>query len=75
MSNQRPGKLKTATLRDTTSSATDETLLRFFKQGQELLEAKGEEDAAFYFEQCADYMQRGGQFYHDSKTVARMFGL
>jgi hypothetical protein len=50
-------------------------LLRFFKQGQELLEAKGEEDAAFYFEQCADYMQRGGQFYHDSKTVAKMFGL
>ena len=57
------------------SSVTDEALVKFFKQGQQLLEDKGEEDAAFYFEQCADYIQRGGEFYHDSKTVARMFGL
>mgnify|MGYP001602426047 CR=1 FL=1 len=67
--------MKTATLRDSMSSVTDEGLLKFFKQGQQLLEDKGEEDAAFYFEQCADYIQRGGEFYHDSKTVARMFGL
>ena len=67
--------MKSATLRDSMSSVTDEGLLKFFKQGQQLLEDKGEEDAAFYFEQCADYIQRGGEFYHDSKTVARMFGL
>lgn len=67
--------MKPATMKGTTSSVTDETLLRFFKQGQELLEAKGEEDAAFYFEQCAEYIQDGGQFHSDSKTVARMFGL
>ena len=67
--------MKTATLRDTTSSVTDETLLRFFQTAQSMLEQKGEEDAAFYFEQSADYLQQGGVFHSDQKTVARMFGL
>jgi len=40
-----------------------------------MLEEKGEEDAAFYFEQSAEYLQQGGDFHSDSKTIARMFGL
>jgi len=40
-----------------------------------MLEEKGEEDAAFYFEQSAYYLQQGGVFHSDSKTIARMFGL
>ena len=74
MSNQRPGKMKSASMK-ATNSISDEIVLRFFQTSQKLLEDKGEEDAAFYFEQCADYLQNGGEFYHDQKTVARMFGL
>lgn len=62
-------------MKGTTSSVTDETLLRFFQTAQSMLEEKGEEDAAFYFEQSADYLQQGGVFHSDSKTIARMFGL
>jgi len=40
-------------------------LLRFFKNAQEALAKKGEEDAAFYFEQCADWIQRGNTIRYD----------
>ena len=67
--------MKSAIMKGTTSSVTDETLLRFFQTAQSMLEEKGEEDAAFYFEQSAYYLQQGGVFHSDSKTIARMFGL
>ena len=40
-------------------------LLRFFKNAQEALAKKGEEDAAFYFEQCSDWIQRGNTIRYD----------
>ena len=47
MSNQRPGKWKSATLRDGSGMHT----VTFFKYAKQLLEEYGHEDAAFYFEQ------------------------
>ena len=47
MSNQRPGKWKTATLRDGSGMQT----VTFFKTARKLLEEYGHVDAAFYFEQ------------------------
>ena len=45
MSNQRPGKWKSATLRDSSGMHT----VNFFKYAKQLLEEYGHEDAAFYF--------------------------
>ncbi len=42
--NQRPGKWKTATLRDGSGMQT----VTFFKYAKQLLEQYGHEDAAFY---------------------------
>ena len=55
MSNQRPGKWKTGTLRDGSGMQT----VTFFKTARKLLEEYGHEDAAFYFEQVEEHL-RGG---------------
>ena len=56
MSNQRPGKWKSATLRDGSGMHT----VTFFKYAKQLLEEYGHEDAAFYFEQVEEHL-RGGK--------------
>ena len=53
MSNQRPGKFKPAAMRDGDNHGL--ALKTFFRKAKELLEEKGEEDAAFYFEQCEEW--------------------
>ena len=55
MSNQRPGKFKTATLRDGSGMQT----VTFFKDCKKLLEEYGHEDAAFYFEQVEEHLRSG----------------
>jgi len=37
----------------------DMTVLKFFKMAQQLLEASGKEDEAFYFEMMVDWLQQG----------------
>lgn len=69
MSNQRPGKMKPAAMND--SGGLD--LVNFFKYAKEALEAKGEEDAAFYFEQCEDFIRAGGSL--SDRTVSKALGL
>ena len=44
MSNQRPGKFKTATLRDGSGMHT----VTFFKNARKLLEEYGHEDVGYY---------------------------
>ena len=56
MSNQRAGKWKPA---GPDNGSRDARLLRFFQEAQSALEQKGEEDAAFYFEQCVDWIKSG----------------
>ena len=56
MSNQRSGNWKPATLRDN-DTFTSMELCQFVKSAKELLEAKGEEDSAFYFEQIEDWLR------------------
>ena len=70
--NQRPGKYKSATMRDDTTEAR---ALKFFKIAKNTLENRGEEDAAFYMEQIEDWLQRGNEFPRDDSSVAKAFGL
>jgi hypothetical protein len=55
MSNQRPGKV----VRAIDPTMKDMTVLKFFKMAQQLLEASGKEDEAFYFEMMVDWLQQG----------------
>lgn len=58
MSNQRRGKWKPAALNDG-GQTNDMALVQFFKSAKESLEQYGESDAAFYFEQCEDWIRSG----------------
>ena len=71
MSNQRPGKWKSATLRDGSGMQT----VTFFKIAKNLLEEYGHEDAAFYFEQVEEHLRSGGGLPNDSKEVGKVLGV
>ena len=70
MSNQRAGKWKSATLDD---GYRDSSVYTFFQKAQQALETKGEEDAAFYFEQVVEHIKQGGNIFSD--RVERVLGL
>ena len=67
MSNQRPGKWKTATLRDGSGMQT----VTFFKTARKLLEEYGHEDAAFYFEQVEEHLRGGKGLPSSEKKLER----
>ena len=69
--NQRPGKWKSATLRDGSGMQT----VTFFKIAKQLLEEYGEEDAAFYFEQVEEHLRQGGGLPNDSQQVGKVLGV
>ena len=69
--NQRPGKWKTASLRDGSGMQT----VTFFKIAKQLLEQYGEEDAAFYFEQVEEHLRDGGKLSSDSSDVGKVLGV
>jgi len=72
MSNQRKGNWKPATLRDNTTFTSME-LYQFVKSAKELLDERGEEDSAFYFEQIEDWLRTSpGKGLRDA---ARVLGL
>lgn len=60
MSNQRAGNWKPAAMGDGDRMSIRD-IIGFAKSAQQLLETKGEEDAAFYFEQVADWLQTNPQ--------------
>lgn len=57
MSNQRPGNWKPATLRDSSDSFSAMEVMQFAKSAKEMLESRGEDDSAFYFEQIEDWLR------------------
>ena len=71
MSNQRPGKWKTATLRDSSGMNT----VNFFKYAKQLLEEYGHEDAAFYFEQVEEHLRKGGSLPQDTSSIGKVLGV
>ena len=71
MSNQRPGKWKSATLRDGSGMQT----VTFFKTARKLLEEYGHEDAAYYFEQVEEHLRDGGKLSSDSSDVGKVLGV
>ena len=71
MSNQRPGKWKSATSRDGSGMHT----VNFFKYAKQLLEEYGHEDAAFYFEQVEEHLRKGGSLPQDSHGIGKVLGV
>lgn len=72
MSNQRPGKMKRASL---VGPGDSMLTVKFFKHAAEVLEAKGEDDAAFYFEQVEDWLRSGKALSSDASTIKTIFGM
>ena len=56
MSNQRAGNWKPATLRDENISLSTSEVIKFSRTAKEMLQMRGEDDAAFYFEQIEDWL-------------------
>ena len=71
MSNQRPGKWKSATLRDGSGMQT----VTFFKIAKNLLEEYGHEDAAFYFEQVEEHLRSGKGLPSSEREIGRVLGV
>ena len=73
MSNQRAGKTHRASLGD---GMSDMKLRNFFRTSKKLLEANGNEDAAFYFEQVEEHISNGGAIFTDDRqTIGRILGV
>jgi len=73
MSNQRRGKTHKAALGD---GLQDMKLKMFFRDCAEVLDAEGQEDAAFYFHQIVEHIMAGNPLPHDNKReAARILGL
>ena len=70
MSNQRAGKTHKASGMD---NGSDMKIYQFFKQARVALEESGNEDAAFYFEQCEEWI-RSGKSLHD-KPAHHILGV
>ncbi len=73
MSNQRPAKTYRAAAPNE-GGLNITRLKEFAAEAERLLEEKGEEDAAFYFGQLAEYIQRHPEK-GLSESVARILGI
>ena len=73
MSNQRPGKMHRAAMSDNDPRGL--VLRSFFRNAAKLLKEDGNEDAAFYFEQCEEWVTGGKQIESGEKDVAKILGL
>lgn len=65
---QRAGKYKKPTF----SGYSEMAVYDFFKRARVALEQKGEEDAAFYFEQVEEHLTQGGRL---SDPISKTLGL
>jgi hypothetical protein len=54
-------------------NGADMQIYQFFKQARMALEESGNEDAAFYFEQCEDWIRSGKSL--NSKSAAHILGV
>ena len=70
MSNQRPGKMKPASM-----SHDNFRTITFFKEGKRLLEEYGHEDAAYYFEQVVEHLQSGKPLPTSDREAGRVLGV
>lgn len=74
MSNQRRGNWKPASMSAGDSSTTnDMSLVQFFKSAKEVLQRYEHEDAAFYFEQCEDWIRSGKKL--NGTDVGKILGV
>jgi hypothetical protein len=71
MSNQRPGKMKPAAMRDDGTGMRQ--LIGFMSEAADALNRYGNEDAAFYFEQVEEWLRSGKTL--NSKPAAHILGL
>jgi hypothetical protein len=73
MSNQRAGNWKPASM--TGGDRSSMQLCMFVKTCKEVLENRGEDDAAFYFEQIEDWLRKGKQLQSGHNDVKQILGL
>lgn len=71
MSNQRGGKWHKAAMSDNDTQGLQ--MASFFREAKEALEKQGHEDAAFYFEQCEDWIRSGKSL--SSKSASHILGV
>lgn len=70
MSNQRPGKWKPAAMTDNVGlNDGPKRQLEFFKSCAEVLSRNGNEEAAFYFEQCESWIRDGNDLYKTKPAI------
>ena len=69
---QRSGKTHRAGAAD---GLGDMKLKNFFRGAKEMLLEAGNEDAAFYFEQCEEHMMEGKPLPYERKDIARLLGI
>ena len=72
MSNQRAGKTYRAAASD---GLEDMNLRNFFRTSAELLTESGNEDAAFYFEQIVDELNKGKSLPKEKREISRILGI
>ena len=70
--NQRTGKSHKAALGD---GMADMKLKIFFQDCANVLDAEGNADSAFYFEQIVEHIMQGKALPTDKREVARMLGV
>ncbi len=71
MSNQRPANV----VRALEPSMRDMTVLKFFKMAQQILEANGKEDEAFYFEMMVDWLKQGKPIPTTEEQTIKALGI
>ena len=69
--NQRRGNWKPAAMQD--NDPVGMRLVSFFKEAKLHLQMQGHEDAAFYFEQCEDWLREGKSLTKES--TIKILGL
>ena len=69
--NQRRGNWHSAAMNDSDSQGLK--MASFFRDAKEALEKQGHDDAAFYFEQCEDWIRSGKSL--SSKPASYILGV
>jgi len=75
MSNQRPGKTSGTKAGMDADGINLRSVSKVLEEARVVLEDRGEEDAAFYFEQMRDYFMKDYEPYKGIDRIEKVLGL
>lgn len=75
MSNQRPGRMSGTKAGMDADGINLRSVSTVLEEARIALEKRGEEDAAFYFEQMRDYFMKDYQPYKGIDNIEKVLGL